>query len=92
MSAILTAANQLDQLKQFTTVVADTGDFESIRKYAPQDATTNPTLIFKAVQLAEYKPLLDKAIADNKASSLSGPALHKKIIDDLLDCIWIGDP
>ena len=84
MNATLTAVSQLDQLKQFTTVVADTGDFESIRKYAPQDATTNPTLIFKAVQLPEYKPLLEKAIADNRGSSLSGPALHKKIIDDLL--------
>jgi transaldolase len=84
MSATLTAVSQLDQLKQFTTVVADTGDFESIRKYAPQDATTNPTLIFKAVQLSEYKPLLDKAITDNRGSSLSGAALHKKIIDDLL--------
>ena len=85
MSVTLSATSQLDQLKQFTTVVADTGDFESIRKYAPQDATTNPTLIFKAVQLPEYKPLLDKAIADNRSgTSLSGPALHKKIIDDLL--------
>jgi transaldolase len=84
MNATLTAVSQLDQLKQFTTVVADTGDFESIRKYAPQDATTNPTLIFKAVQLSEYKPLLEKASVDNKKSSLSGPALHKKIIDDLL--------
>jgi transaldolase len=74
----------LDQLKQFTTVVADTGDFESIRQFSPQDATTNPTLIFKAVQQAEYKPLLEKAIADNRGSSLSGPALHRKIIDDLL--------
>ncbi len=55
MSATLTATSQLDQLKQFTTVVADTGDFESIRKYAPQDATTNPTLIFKAVQLPEVQ-------------------------------------
>ena len=84
MSATLSASTQLDQLKQFTTVVADTGDFESIRKYSPQDATTNPTLIFKAVQQDEYKPLLEKAIADNKGSSLSGDTLHKKIIDDLL--------
>lgn len=76
--------NQLDQLKKFTTVVADTGDFASIKAYSPQDATTNPTLIFKAVQLAEYQPLLKKAIADNKSSALSGPALVKKIIDDLL--------
>jgi transaldolase len=76
--------NQLDQLKKFTTVVADTGDFESIKKYEPQDATTNPTLIFKAVQQAEYRPLLDQAIADNRGSSLSGANLHRKIIDDLL--------
>ncbi len=76
--------NLLDQLKEFTTVVADTGDFESIKAYAPQDSTTNPTLIFKAVQQAEYKPLLEKAIADNKASALTGPALVKKIVDDLL--------
>jgi len=84
MSASLAASTQLDELKKFTTVVADTGDFESIKKYSPQDATTNPTLIFKAVQQAEYKPLLEKAIADNKGSSLSGDALAKKIIDDLL--------
>jgi len=84
MSATLSATNQLDQLKQFTTVVADTGDFGSIKKYEPQDATTNPTLIFKAVQLDEYKPLLEKAIADNKSSTLSGEELQKKIIDDLL--------
>jgi transaldolase len=74
----------LDQFKQFTTVVADTGDFESIRAYTPQDSTTNPTLIFKAVQHAEYKHLLEKAIADNRSSSLTGPALHRKVIDDLL--------
>lgn len=84
MSATVSATSQLDQLKQFTTVVADTGDFESIRKYSPQDATTNPTLIFKAVQQDEYKPLLDQAIADNRQSALSGEALQKKIIDDLL--------
>ncbi len=76
--------NSLDQLKQFTTVVADTGDFESIRAYTPQDATTNPTLIFKAVQHPEYRPLLEKAVADNRGSSLSGAALHRKVIDDLL--------
>ena len=76
--------NSLDQLKQFTTVVADTGDFESIRAYTPQDATTNPTLIFKAVKQAEYKPLLEKAIADNRGSSLTGTALYRKVIDDLL--------
>jgi len=76
--------SSLDQLKALTTVVADTGDFESIRQFSPQDATTNPTLIFKAVQQAEYKPLLEKAIADNVNSPLSGSALHRKVIDDLL--------
>jgi transaldolase len=80
----MSQTNSLDQLKQFTTVVADTGDFESIRAYSPQDATTNPTLIYKAVQQAEYKPLLDKAVADNRSSTLQGAHLHRKVIDDLL--------
>jgi transaldolase len=84
MSTTATAASQLDQLKEFTTVVADTGDFESIKAFKPQDATTNPSLIYKAVQLEQYKPLLEKAVADNKGSSLSGEDLTKKIIDDLL--------
>jgi len=78
------AANSLEQLKKFTTVVADTGDFESIKKYAPQDSTTNPTLIYKAVGLEEYKPLLNKAVADNRGSALAGEALLHKITDDLL--------
>ena len=78
------SANQLLSLKQFTTVVADTGDFESIRKFAPQDATTNPSLILKAVLQPEYRSLLDKAIAENKGSSLSGADLLHKIIDDTL--------
>ena len=84
MSTTAIAASQLDQLKEFTTVVADTGDFESIKAFQPQDATTNPSLIYKAVQLDQYKPLLDKAIADNRGSALGGSALTKKIIDDLL--------
>jgi transaldolase len=57
--------NQLEQLKQFTTVVADTGDFQSIKAFAPRDATTNPSLILKAVQKDEYKPLLEKAVRDH---------------------------
>ena len=52
--------------------------------YAPQDATTNSTLIYKAVQIEEYKPLLEKAIADNASSVLSTSARVKTIIDDLL--------
>ncbi|PZD68380.1 transaldolase [Pantoea ananatis] len=54
--------NQLEALKQFTTVVADSGDIESIRNYHPQDATTNPSLILKASALQPYKHLIDDAI------------------------------
>ncbi len=84
MSATATATNQLEELKKFTTVVADTGDFESIKAYSPQDATTNPSLIFKAVQQDEYRPLLDEAIANSKGSPLPTSQLAKKVIDDLL--------
>ena len=76
--------NQLDQLKQFTTVVADTGDFESIRQFSPQDATTNPSLIFKAVSQPEYAPLLDQAVAERKGANLPRVELIREIIDDLL--------
>jgi transaldolase len=70
--------NQLEQLKQYTTVVADTGDFQSIKAYAPQDATTNPSLILKAVQKPEYRPLLEKTIADFPKAST------EEIVDRLL--------
>ena len=55
--------NQLDALKQFTTVVADTGDFKQLAQFQPQDATTNPSLILKAVQKPEYLPLLKDVVA-----------------------------
>ncbi len=58
--------NQLQQLRKFSKIVADTGDFELIQSFEPVDATTNPTLILKAVQKEEYKPLLEKAIKDAK--------------------------
>ena len=57
------AMNQLDALKQFTTVVADTGDFKQLAQFQPQDATTNPSLILKAVQKPEYAPLLQETVA-----------------------------
>jgi transaldolase len=53
---------QLDSLKQFTTVVADTGDFRQLAQFKPQDATTNPSLILKAVQKADYQPLLQETV------------------------------
>jgi len=90
MSTATTAApastqlSQLDQLKKLTKVVADTGDFESMKEFKPQDATTNPSLIFQATQKPEYAYLLDKAIADNKNLHLTGAAKIDHIIDDLL--------
>ena len=54
--------NQLDALKQFTTVVADTGDFKQLDAFKPQDATTNPSLILKAVQKADYAPLVKDTV------------------------------
>jgi len=63
--------NQLDALKQFTTVVADTGDFRQMAAYQPQDATTNPSLILKAVQKPEYRPLLAETVARFRERSLA---------------------
>ena len=60
---------QLEQLRKLTTVVADTGDIEAIAKYTPEDATTNPSLILKAAQIAEYAPLIDASIAYAKEQS-----------------------
>ena len=59
-------SSHLDSLRQYTTIVADTGDFESIRAYTPQDATTNPSLILKAAQMEEYAELVDKVLTDSK--------------------------
>ena len=77
-------STQLEQLKKYTKVVADTGDFESMKAYHPLDATTNPSLILQAAQKAEYKALVDSAIADHKGSPLSGDALVDSIIDGIL--------
>jgi transaldolase len=62
--------NQLDALKQFTTVVADTGDFKQLAQFQPQDATTNPSLILKAVQKPEYAPLLAEVVAAHRGQPL----------------------
>jgi len=78
------SANALEQLKKFTTVVADTGDFASMKAYAPQDATTNPTLIEKATEMPAYLALLDKAVAEGKGGAGSQEDRAKAIIDRLL--------
>lgn len=62
--------NQLEQLKRHTTVVADTGNFKQLAQFAPEDATTNPSLILKAVQQAEYAPLLAETVAAHRQAPL----------------------
>ncbi len=71
-------SNNLESLKKFTTIVADTGDFESIQQYQPQDATTNPSLILKAAQQEEYQHIVDQAIANAPEKSVDS------VIDQLL--------
>jgi transaldolase len=79
----MSAETQLDQLKKFTVVVADSGDFATLKQFAPRDATTNPSLILKAAQMPEYQFIVDKAIADNKAK-FSGKELLANVLDDLM--------
>ena len=79
-----TTLNQLEQLKRITTVVADTGDFATLKEYTPRDATTNPSLILKAALMPEYKHLVEKAIADNRNAALARPALVAQVVDYLL--------
>ena len=62
-------SNKLEQLRKLTTVVADTGEIDAIKKYQPEDATTNPSLILKAAHIAEYAPLIDAAIEYAKSQS-----------------------
>ena len=69
--------SQFDQLKQLTTIVADTGDIEAIRKFKPEDATTNPSLIYKAAQMPAYQSLVDGAIAYGKGN---------------VETVMVGDP
>ena len=79
-----TQSSQLDLLKSFTKVVADTGDFESMRQFHPQDATTNPSLIFQATQKPEYRYILDKVLAERRNSSLPRAAQIEDIMDHVL--------
>src|SRR5213082_152040 len=79
-----TKLNQLEQLKKFTKVVADTADFESIKDFKPEDATTNPSLVYAATQKQQYGRLLDEVLADRKKSGLSGHAQIEDVCDHLL--------
>src|SRR5882762_566795 len=82
--ATLANLSQLDQLKKYTRIVADTGDFASLKEFAPEDATTNPSLILKAAQMPEYAYLVEKAIAEGKKSGLSGKAQVEDVFNRLL--------
>jgi transaldolase len=85
MSALtLNKVSQLNQLKQFTKVAADTADFESIRAYDAQEGTTNPSLILAAAQKMEYASLLDQAVADLEGSTLNRSAKAGAVMDDLM--------
>jgi transaldolase len=77
-------SNQLEALKQHSVIVADTGDIDSIARFRPQDATTNPSLIFKAAQEARYRPIIDDAIAAAAGSSAAAK------LDDALDRLFVG--
>jgi transaldolase len=79
-----TKLNQLEQLKKFTKVVADTADFESIKDFKPEDATTNPSLVYAATQKQQYSHLVDEVLANRKNSGLSGQAQIEDICDHLL--------
>src|SRR3982751_4447101 len=76
--------SQLEQLKKFTVVVSDTGDFETIKEFKPRDATTNPSLIYSATQKEQYFHLLDEVLVDRKNSGLTGAQQIEDAIDHLL--------
>jgi transaldolase len=75
--------NTLEQLKKYTTVVADTGDFQSMEQYKPIDATTNPSLIYQAAQNPKYKHLVEDAIKYAKASAYTGERMMRSLIEKL---------
>ncbi len=78
--------NLLDQLKEYSTVVADTGDFAGIKKFQPQDATTNPSLIAKAASMPEYRELVRKNIAEAKQHAASADMF----LDTALDRLFVA--
>src|ERR1700730_12710739 len=79
-----TKLSQLDQLRKFTVVVADTGDFQSIKEFKPRGATTNPSLIYAATQKETDVHRREEVLADRKKSGLPGAAQIEDIIDHLL--------
>ncbi len=78
--------NKLEQLKQYTAIVADTGDFQSIEQYQPEDCTTNPSLILKAAEMEEYQAIVKAAVDEAKATGATGDGL----IEDALDYLAVA--
>lgn len=81
----MTNKSKLDQLKEITTVVADTGDFDAIAQYEPEDATTNPSLLLKAAQMPAYRGLVEDVI-----KSVTGKLSSKEQLDDCMDKLAVG--
>ena len=79
-----TKSTQLDQIREFTKIVADTADFESIKDFKPEDATTNPSLVYAATQKEQYGHLLDEVLTNRKKSGLRGQQQIEDICDHLL--------
>jgi transaldolase len=75
----------LESLKQYTTVVADTGDIEAIHRHRPQDATTNPSLLYHAAQMPAYRNLVEEAA--EKASDLGGR--HEQMAEEFIDQMFV---
>lgn len=75
----------LESLKQYTTVVADTGDIEAIHRHRPQDATTNPSLLYKAAEMQAYRHLVEEAA--EKASALGGS--HQQMVEEFIDQMFV---
>ena len=82
-------ANLLEQLRQSTTIVADTGDFESLKKYQPTDATTNPSLILQAANMTQYDPLITDVINKCREKNPSSDN-EQAIIDDIMDNLFVS--
>jgi transaldolase len=82
-------ANVLEQLRQYTTIVADTGDFESLKQLKPTDATTNPSLILAAANMKQYDHIIDNII--DKCREKDSSALDEQaIIDDIMDNVFVA--
>ncbi len=76
--------SQLDQLKKYTTVVADTGDFRQMEEFSPEEATTNPSLILAAAEQEQYRPIIDKVIESFRSSPYTGKQLTELVMDELI--------